>query len=240
MALIDTSTFTGGMFSILSSLLFWLVMAVVFVIIAFMFLVVRRNKKLSINIIECTPLGRGKLGIKSGKKLKGGWFKHRTTLFGLWDYGYEEAFKTKDKRTVLSVSSEDYHEINGKMGLICLRSPEDPKILVPVNQAKIENGDLLFKIAPADYRSTVVDIVKKAEKETQDKTDKIVQWVMWGGIIIFSFIAIVMIVQMVKSGQADAKELILEAGKMNTENLKTICQGVKTVGEAVASTGNAP
>ena len=240
MALIDTSQFTGGMFSILSSLLFWLVLAIIFVIVAFMFLVVKKNKKLSINIIECTPLGRGKLGVKAGKKLKGGWFKHKTTFFGLWDYGYEEVFKTKDKRTVLSVSSEDYHEINGKMGLICLRSPEDPKILVPVSKATIENGDLLFKIAPADYRSTVVDIVKKAEKETQDKTDKIVQWVMWGGIIIFSFIAIVMIVQMVKNGQSEAKDLILEAGKMNTANLKAICQGIKSVGEVVASTGNAP
>ena len=235
MALFDTSAFTGGMFAILSSLLFWLVMAIVFVIVAFMFLIVRKNKKLTIPIIEATPLGRGKLGVKFGKKLKGGWFKHKTTFFGLWDYGYEEVFKTKDKRQVLSISSEDYHEINGKMGLVCMRSPEDPRILVPISKAEVENGKLLFEIAPADYRSVVVDIIKKAEKETQDKVDKIMQWVFWGGIIMFSFIAIILIVQMVKNGQAEAKDLILQAGQMREDQLKIMCQGIKTVGEVVAS-----
>ena len=44
---------------------------------------------------------------------------------------------------------------------------------------------------------------------------------------------------MVQKGQTEAKDLILEAGKMNTENLKAICQGVKTIGETVLS-GTAP
>jgi len=238
MALMDTSAFTGNLFGILTTFLFWIVLICFLIIIAFLFLVIKKGRKLSVPIIECTSLGRGKFGIKSGKKLKGGWFKHKTTLFGLWDYGYEEVFRTKDKRKVLSVSSEDYHEINGKMGLLCMRSPEDPKILVPISKAKVENGDILFKIAPADYRSVVVDIVKSAEKETQDKIDKVMQYVFWGGIIIFSFIAIILITQMVKNGQAEAKDLILEAGRMNEQNLKNICGGVKSVGEAISS--NAP
>ena len=232
----DTSSFTGGMFGLLSTFLFWGVLVLFLVFIGFVFLMIRKGKKLSVPIIELTPLGRGKFGVKTGKKLKGGWFKHKTTFFGLWDYGYEEVFRTKDHRKVLSVSSEDYHEINGRMGLLCMRSPEDPKILVPISRAKVENGDILFKIAPADYRSVVVDIVKSAEKETQDKVDKIMQYVFWGGIIIFSFIAIILITQMVKNGQTEAKDLMLEAGKMNVDQLKIMCQGYKTVGETVIST----
>jgi uncharacterized protein YybS (DUF2232 family) len=65
------------------------------------------------------------------------------------------------------------------------------------------------------------------------------QWVFWGGIIIFSFIAIAMIVNMVKSGQTEAKDLILEAGNLRQDQLKTICQGLAHAGESVA-TSTAP
>ena len=219
--------------------MFWGILAVVLVIVVVGFLLIRKKRKLNTPVIEITSLGRGKIGIRVGKKMRGGWFKHNSALFGLWDYGQEETFKVKDGRTVLSVSSEDYQEINGKMGLMVMRSSEDPRILVPINRAKLENREMLFNIAPADYRSTVVDIIRKAEKETSDKIDKIMQFVFWGGIILFSFIAIILITQMVKNGQTEAKDLILEAGKMNTENLKAICGGLKSVGETIAS-GGAP
>lgn len=237
---LDTSSYTGGMFAILNSLLFWLVLAIVFVVTVFGFLIIRKKRRLTTPVIELTSLGRGKLGIRTGKKLKGGWFKHNSSFFGLWDYGSEEVFKLKDGREVLDLSSEDYHEINGKMGVIVQRSPEDPRFVVPISKSKLENGELLNTIAPAEFRGTVVDIIKKAEKETQDKTDKVMQWVFWGGIILFSFVAIILITQMVKNGQAEAKELILEAGKMNKENLKVICEGYKSVGDTVINTGGAP
>jgi len=156
-------------------------------------------------------------------------------FFGLWDYGSEEVFRLKDGRTVLNISSEDFQEINGKMGVMVQRSPEDPRILVPITRVKIENGELLTKIAPADYRGTVIDIIRKAEKETQDKMDKIMQYAFWGGIIIFSFVAIILITQMVKNGQTEAKDLILEAGRMGEAQLKVICQGVQHTGEVVGS-----
>lgn len=232
---LDTSAFTSGMFNILSSLLFWLILAVVLVIAVFGVLLIRKNRKLTNPVFEITSLGRGKIGIRTGKKMRGGWFKHHSTFFGLWDYGHEEVFKLKDNRIVLNISSEDFHEINGKMGVLVQRSPEDPRILVPINKARMENGELLTKIAPADYRGTVVDIIKKAEKETQDKMDKIMQYAFWGGIILFSFISIILITKMVQQGQTEAKDLILEAGRMGSDQLKTICQGVQHVGETVAS-----
>lgn len=235
----DTTNFTGGLFNLLSSFMFWGVIALVFVVVFFGLLVIRKKRKLINPVIEVTSLGRGKVGIKVGKSMRGGWFKHNSAIFGLWDYGQEEIFKVKDGRQVLSVSSEDFQEINGKMGLMVMRSPEDPRILVPISRVKVENGELLTNIAPADYRSTVVDIIRKAEKETSDKLDKIMQFVFWGGIIIFSFIAIILITQMVKNGQTEAKDLILEAGRINTENLKSLCQGLQHSGEVIYS-GTAP
>ncbi len=232
---LDTSTFTGGMFTLLSSLLFWGILALVLIVAVFGVLIIKKNRKLTTPIVEITSLGRGKVGVRAGKKMVGGWFKHNSTFFGLWDYGQEEVFKLKDGRILLNISSEDFHEINGKMGILAMRSPEDPRILVPLCKASVENGELLTKIAPADYRGTVVDIIKKAEKETSDKIDKIMQFVFWGGILLFSFISIILITQMVKNGQTEAKDLILEAGRMSSEQLKTICQGYQHIGEAVGS-----
>ena len=56
--------------------------------------------------------------------------------------------------------------------------------------------------------------------------------------IIFGFISIILITQMVKNGQTEAKDLILEAGRLNSENLKNICQGLQHTGEVITS--NAP
>lgn len=232
----DTSGYTGMIFNLLSSVLFWVILAVIFVGIAFATLIIRRKRKLVLPYIEITDLGRSKGGFKFGKKQKAGYFKEKTFFLNLIDYGNEEICKTRDGRIILNVSSEDYHEINGEMGLIVQRSPEDPRILVPLTKVELQNGKLLNTIAPAEYRGVALDIIKKAEKETADSKDKILQYVFWGGIIIFSFIAILLITQMVQKGQANASQLILEAGRMNAENLKTICQGIAHVGDVVSST----
>jgi len=236
MPLMNTGGLTSGMFQILGSFLFWIVLLLLLGIVSIGALWLKKQRKLSIPYIEVTDLGRKKAGIKYNKKTKAGYFKHNSALMGLYDYGTEEVCKTKDGRIILNVSSEDYHQINGKMGLILQRSPEDPRILVPLTKVEVTNQKLLNTIAPADYRGVVVDIIKKAEKETSEKMDKVMQWVFWGGIIIFSFISILLITQMVKNGQTEAKNLILEAGKLNTENLKAICQGLQHSGEAIAST----
>lgn len=230
-----TVNFTNGLFSLLGTLVFWIILGVCFLGGALTILIIRRKRKLNIPYIELLDIGRGKVSVKAGKKQKAGWFKHHSTLFGLWDYGYEEICKTKDKRIILNVSAEDYHDINGTPGLILQRSPEDPNILVPVTNAKLINGALLNTIAPAEFRGVAVDIIRKGEKETSDRTKEIVQWVLFGGTILFALIAIILIVQMVNSGQDKASALILQAGQINSDNLKTICANYGHVGTAIAS-----
>lgn len=209
---LDTSNFTGVLFSLLSSFLFWGITLVVFVVTVFAGLIIRKKRKLKFKVFELTDLGKGKMGISTA--LKAGWFSHRTAFFGLYDYGGEQVMKTKDNRIILDASSEDFQEINGSRGLVCIRSSEDPRILVPVTKMQVKNGELLAEIAPASFRETAVTIIKQAEKETADKMEKVVQWVIFGGVIIFALISVILIVQMVKNGQAEAKDLILEAGRI--------------------------
>lgn len=233
--MVGTVNFTSGLFGLLGTLGFWIILGICFLGGAFTILIIRKNRKLNIPYIELLDIGRGKVSAKFNRKTKAGWFKHHTTLFGLWDYGYEEVCLTKDGRKVLNISAEDYHDINGKPGLILQRSPEDPNLLVPINKAELKNGDLLNTIAPADFRGVAVDIIKKGEKETADRTKEIVQWVIFGGVILFALIAIILIVQMVKSGQDKAGDLILQAGKISSENIKTICANYGHVGKTVVS-----
>jgi len=234
----DTTQYTSAMLGWFTTGLFWVGLLLFIVIMVFAFLFIRRWKILSVPVIEEVPIGRGKLQIKT-KKMKGGWFKNNVIFFGLYDYGGEDIFKLKDGRRVYGVSSMDYHDINGRPGLIVTRSSQDPRILAPIQTVRLSNGDILETVAPIELRSASVDIIKKAEKETADKTAQIVQWLMWGGIIIFSFIAIIMITQMVGRGQEEASALIMEAGQIGQENLKIICSGFKNVGETLAS-GVAP
>ena len=133
--------------------------------------------------------------------------------------------------------------------MLVIRKSDDPAILVPVNKAgtsdkyKIENKklvaikrmevanlSLLTEIAPADYRDASVKIISNTEKETRNKWEKIAPYLVFGMMAIIFMITIILIVQMVKQGQTQAKDLILEAGKIVANS------GTKTI----IATGGAP
>jgi hypothetical protein len=195
---------------LMTSFLFWFVLAGVLGIVSIGALWIRKKRKLKFNTIILSDLGEGKMGVEN---TKAGWFKSRTTFFGLWDYGREEYLKIKDGRKIQAGSSEDYHDVNGRRGLIVYRKSDDNLILVPISKMKVINEQLLLKVAPADFRDASVDIVRQAERETRGKMDQIIQWILLGGIIIFALVSIILITQMVQRGQAEAKDLILQAGE---------------------------
>jgi len=263
----DFAGLTATMFGFLKSFLFWGALLVIVLIVVFGSLVIRRRRKLIFPCIELTDLGNGKVGFKSHKA---GWFKTKTLLFGLIDYGGEDILRLKDKRVVQNASSEDFHDINGKRGLLIQRKSDDPAILVPINKAgtsthyykdpildkngkptgrfkfkqydveaikrmSTTNLELLLEIAPADYRDASVKIISATEKETQGKWEKFAPLLVFGTMAIVFMITIILIVQMVKSGQTSAKDLILEAGRMGKEQLDIVCRGVVTEAQGLAS-----
>lgn len=238
----NTSGVTNTLFSLFSSLWFWLIAIFIFFFLTIGFLIIRRNRKLKVPVLEFTEIGNEKTSINTkpttvtgGKKLKAGWFKEYSALGGLWDYGTNEVMKTNDGRTIQDVSSTDYHEINGKQCLIVARSPYDPLILVPLSQFKIKNKELLAEIAPAEFRKIAVDIIKRAEKETTDKMAQLIQWALMGGVIVFAFVSIILIIQMVKNGQAEATGLVRDAWSVSEAQLKQICTGVSHTATTVVS-----
>ena len=257
----DMAGISGVAFQWLTSFLFWGIALFLVLLVTVGSLIVRKRRKLIYPAIELTDLGAGKIGFKTHKA---GWFKTKTMFFGMFDYGGEDVLRLKDGRQVQDASSEDFHDINGKRGLLVIRKSDDPAILVPANRAgtnnnyqkveimkknketgelrgtgkyklvpipvttvkkmEITNPHLLAEIAPADYRDASVKIVNNTEKETQGKWEKLAPILVFGTMAIVFMITIILIVQMVKSGQTEAKNLILEAGKQVLEASKNVAQ----------------
>ena len=256
----DLGGISSFIFKWLTSFMFWGVVLFAILMVMFGSLIIRKRKKLIYPAIELTDLGAGKIGFKTHKA---GWFKTRTILFGLFDYGGEDVLRLQDKRQIQNASSEDFHDINGKRGLLIIRKSDDPRILVPVNRAgtsdkykvleggilarmskeekkkadfipvkgmKVTNLNLLTEIAPADYRDASVKLITSTEKETRGKWEKLAPLLVFGTMGIVFMITIILIVQMVKQGQTEAKDLILQAGR----------DAVKCGANVIQSTGSAP
>ena len=178
---------------------------------------IRKQRKLEYSCIVLRNTGNGKVDLKT---MKAGWFKTNSMFFGLWDYGMEEELRTGGFRKPIDKiqggSTIDFHEINGKRGLICRRKDDDPKILVPLTRLEVENDDLLASVASVDLRDAAVNIIKRAEHETRSRTAEIVQWVLMGGVILLVLVVVIMSYQFVGKAQAESWARLIEAGKIVT------------------------
>ena len=137
---IDTTGFTNSLFFWLRSAFFWVGVVIVMTIAFIGSLKLKKVKRLRYPVLEIVNLGGKKIGVEISKA---GWFKTQSFLFGLIETkAGEDELRLKDGRKILAGSSEDFHEINGKRGLILKRKDDDPKILVPLTSLEIKNMGL--------------------------------------------------------------------------------------------------
>ena len=129
---------TGAITSMVLSPLIWIIVIFFLVFAGLGSLWVRKQKKLCYSCIVVRNTGNGKIDLKT---MKAGWFKTNSMLGGLWDYGMEEELRTGGWRCpvdkIQGGSTVDFHEINGKRGLICRRKDDDPKVLVALTKMEI-------------------------------------------------------------------------------------------------------
>lgn len=223
MAIMD-SLGLGGLMGGWFGILFYLGLGVCFfVFVGVGGIIIRRKRKLVFPVLEITGLGGGKAGIK---KTWAGWFRSNWIL-GLIDYGGELRLLTKDKREIQLASSDDFHEINGKRGLVVQRKGDDPKILVPINKIELddESKKLLNSIAPADYRDASVKLVTQAERETMSKFSQYVGFIAVGVIFIFAIIVIIFTIQYVKHAQAEAWGFTMESVRGAGARVSDVVEG---------------
>jgi len=208
---------TGVLTKTLLSPLLWIVIIFLLGFLGVGTLWIRKQKKLMYPCVVLRNIGNGKVDLKI---MKAGWFKTNSMFGGLYDYGLEEELRTGGYRMpvdkIQGGSTIDFHEINGKRGLICRRKDDDPKILVPLTKLEVSNNKLLAEIANVDLRDAAVNIIKKAEHETRNRTAEIVQWVLMGGVILLVLVVVIMSYQFVSKAQADSWSRLIEAGKIVT------------------------
>ena len=124
---------------------------------------IMRNRKFDTTLLEIINLGGGKIAIETSEA---GWLKKRRMLFGLLEVGGETVcYCKKGMRRIFNVSSEDYHEFNGKKCLIAKRKDDDPDVLVPLSKFEVKNLALLAEIAPGDYRDAANQILEEKRRE---------------------------------------------------------------------------
>lgn len=229
----DFGSISGIIMTWIVNPLMWLLLIVGFILAGLAILWLRRRRKLMYAVAEIVDLGRGHGAINTD--LKAGYFGKKLYLKGLWWSG-EECVRTNLGDIIEDFSTEDFQEVNGERGIVCFRDPLRRNVLVPINKFEIKNKELVANIAPSDYTDTAIDIVKDAVAETTDWKDKLIQFAGWALVIIFSLVAIIVIVQMVKNGQDKSAELLLQAGTKGAEACKNICS--QAISQALsASTG---
>jgi hypothetical protein len=200
---------------VMLSPLLWIVVIFVMILFSFGALWVRKQKKLEYMCYVIRTTGNGKVDMRT---MKAGWFKTKKMLGGLFDYSGEANLETggfrKPVNKIQGGSTYDFHEIDGKKALICRMKDDDPKIVVPITKIEILNDKLLAEIAGIDLRDASGDIIRKAEKETRNKTAEIVQWLIMGGVIMLALVVIIMSYQFVQRAQTESWERTMEAIKI--------------------------
>jgi len=195
-----------------SSMLFWSIIAFAFVIIAVGFLYVKKQFSYKFPVCEVVGIGEGKVMLEYSKA---GWFKKKSFFFGLIQAGGEQEMRVKrGGRKVQQVSSMDYHEINGKRGLIVKRKDDDPEVLVPLSKFEVANEKLLSEIAPADYRDAAIDILDEKRKETLTWWDENKSTLLLAGVIIFALISLIIIFNFAKGESAAWREAMTKVNQL--------------------------
>lgn len=215
--MVDTSDITGVIATYMGSGIFWVVIIIVAVIILLFFYgYMRRRSALKYECLELVRFGNGKVGIN---KLKAGLFKEKKFLFGLFNYGREVLVKTSDGRTIEQAKTSDLHDIFGKKGYICFRSPKDHKVLVPIAKADFKNMSLLFEIAPRDYREASVRLFRESVEETKGTLEKLLPYIAIGLVVLLTIISIVINMQMTNNTTNKVGDMLIE-GCTNQANVQ--------------------
>ncbi len=227
----DLSIVTGYIIKWIINPLMWLILILIFVAGILAILFIRKRRALKYEGFEITDYG-------INTDIKCGWFGSKWYLKGLWTTGEERMF-TSDGEEILNFSEEDFIEINGKRGVPFMRDPLSRRLFPAKISVDKKSKALMAEVPPRSYIDAAVDILNDAAKETSEWKEKVIQFAAWALVVIFSLVAIIVIVQYVRSGQKEAADLLLQAGQKGAEACKEICREAVNIATSKA-TGGAP
>lgn len=189
---------------------FWIIVMIGIVLFGLLFLWIRKIRKFDKIVLVKYYLGDGRINYK---KTKGGWFKSRFTLGGLWDYGPENRFRLKDMTPVEHVSHDHYREIDGKTGIVVVRNPNDPKMVFPILREYISDDStkMMNEVAPADYRDAGSKAIEQTDQEMMAKWYQYAPLIVTGLVIVIALIITLLNTQYGKYMVDKAGDLLMQA-----------------------------
>lgn len=223
---IDFGGMGGTILGWFSSLIFWVVIFIILGITIIGFLWIRKGRSLNFTAFEMTFLKDGKVVLN---QTKAGWYGKKKAFLGLWDYGVK-VMKLKDGRIVHDFSVDDYHELRrrekGKRCILVTSHPEDKSVVYPISKAKLTDDSYtsIYEVASADFREAAVDAFNESTKELRGSFERVLPYILLGGIVIFFIIGMIVQGQMISRAVETAKEVLLDAG----DTLESIAQMVST------------
>lgn len=214
--MVEIAGMLGGVLTWFSSIVFWIVVTLFIIIGGFLMLLVRKKRALTFNAFELNFLKNGKL---VWEHRKAGWFGKKKMFFGLIDIGKEKVMMLNDGRIVRDFSVDDYHEYrkgNKKAGrcIFVMAHPEDKQMVVPISSASVDPVSLeaVYEIAPADYREAAVSSFGESVKELRGTLDRVLPYIMIGGMLIFFIIGLIISGQLTSQAVEGASGMLADAG----------------------------
>lgn len=187
---------------------FWVFLMVAICIFSALILWIRKRRRMNKVVLEHYDLGDGRFDYRL---TKGGWFKERFTLAGLWDYGNEDRFRLKDMTPVDNVSHNDYRMFNGKQCISVVRNPNDPKMVFPISRFYLSKNSraIMAEVAPADFRDSAQKSIEQTDLEMTSKWQQYAPLIITGLVIIIALIITLLNTQYGKYMVDKATETIL-------------------------------
>ena len=211
----DISGIMGVALGWFSSTIFWIIVTFIIVTGFFLALWVRKKRALLFRAYDVSFLKDGKMVME---ETKAGWFGRKKILFGLLDVGKNKVMRLKDGRIVNDFSVDDYHEYRNKgkarRCIVVTSHPEDKTIVVPITNVNIDQKSLtaIYEVAPADYREAAVAAFEESASELRGQLDRLLPYILLGGIVIFFIIGIIVNGQIISRSVDSAKEILSDAG----------------------------
>ena len=174
------SSFGATAMGWVSGTMFWMVVVVVVLIVGIGALYLRKRRMLDKGVLEIYDIGDGSKPHFEYRARGGGWFKNKITLKGLIDFGSERLFRLADMTPVFDVSHNDYFTFNGKLCVVILRNPNDPKFAIPISKMDIsqKTRNIMAEIAPVDLRNAATAAIEETNLEMTQK------WQQWAPILV--------------------------------------------------------
>lgn len=216
------SQLTNMILAALKAPLFWVGIVAVVLVGFILFLYFRRKRRFSIKGLTLVYLKDGEIEYQNTKFAKLG---EKLMFRGFLWFGKEQIYD-EDNTKLRGFATDDYHFIDGDLGIIALKHPDDPNILVTIHKGQFDilNKKVLYELAPIQLREVGAEEIENIISETKKPNAELIQAIIWGLIIVFSLITIIVVIQFIKQSQDKSAELILQAGKQAADTCANICR----------------